>query len=638
MAVGEKRNTNQISQVSWTDGTAMDVYYWLDHSFQYSSNINCDDELHWLKLSTKSHFTSSYSKCHLLSLWNYWVMALPVDTVHSSDEIALKRFQYKSANTGTAWFQEIDSKAWTSYAPNYDAVEWVVFQDRYWFGSNRNSQKNFWYLTSLPLNWSDATQHWFEDQKIYLPYDHPEATDESIEDKDNVLLPMKWKITAILNYNNTRLVVASGQEIWVYYPELDFLNPNCPNYDPNYTPVSDDYGKTWWKRVLTYEAWVVVVWLTCSFEYLKTWCVDEWWNTKVYYYQGNNNLRNTFVYNLVDLTWVRVVKVYNINWIDYYVSSLDGSDWFVNLYKLVWTTPVQLFKQRAWLDQLDVNFKAPYFVWPVGMSAAYSMWKFYIADAYGLFQFTYSPQWFDKWYMKWGLYNNKQVYWVCENKWWLYVSTQDWCYAMRVWDTWVDEYQEQWVLISREYEWKEWGTITKMLDEIRLNYELNPLTYDNGSIDIYVSPNNLWRTARMFDKWEVEELSDLPSANSCIAGDYYWVAEDNTYYLVRTVREEWIDHNEWWDVWDVIPWYKTVAWWFKVMHIEQKNGKTRTERSNLFNDLWAWKESAFKFDWQTITYAIVITRWEETKATPIVRQIDIRYHTKDKTNNVYDIN
>lgn len=582
MAVGEKRNTNQISQVSWTDGTAMDVYYWLDHSFQYSSNINCDDELHWLKLSTKSHFTSSYSKCHLLSLWNYWVMALPVDTQHSADELALKRFQYNSANTGSAWFQEIDSKAWTSYAPSYDAVEWVVFQDRYWFGSNRDSQDDrLWYMTSLPLNWSNATQQWFEWQKIYIPYDHPEATDESIEDPSNVLLPMKWKITAILNYNNTRLVVASGQEIWVYYPELDFLNPNCPNYDPDYTPVTSDYGKTGWKRVLTYEPWVVVVWLTCSFEYLKTWCVDEWWNTKVYYYQGNNNLRNTFVYNLVDLTWVRVTKVYSINWIDYYVSSLDGSDWFVNLYKLVWTTPVQLFKQRAWLDQLDVNFKAPYFVWPVGMSAAYSMWKFYIADAYGLFQFTYSPQWFDKWYMKWGLYNNKQVYWVCENKWWLYVSTEDWCYAMRVWDTWVDEYQEQWVLISREYEWKEWGTITKMLDEIRLNYELNPLTDDNWEIDVYVSPNNLWRTTQHFTE---------------------------------------------------------ASHWYHVMHIEQENGKTRTEKSNLFNDLWAWNESAFKFDWQTITYAIVITRWEESKATPIVRQIDIRYHTKDKTNNVYDIN
>jgi hypothetical protein len=73
------------------------------------------------------------------------------------------------------------------------------------------------------------------------------------------------------------------------------------------------------------------------------------------------------------------------------------------------------------------------------------------------------------------------------------------------------------------------------------------------------------------------------------------------------------------------------------MHIDQTNAWTRTEKSNLFNDLDEWK-SAFKFDWQTITYAIVITRWTEHKATPIVRQIDIKYHTKDKTNNVYNIN
>lgn len=32
----------------------------------------------------------------------------------------------------------------------------------------------------------------------------------------------------ILNYNNTRLVVAVGNELRVYYPELDLTNPNCP--------------------------------------------------------------------------------------------------------------------------------------------------------------------------------------------------------------------------------------------------------------------------------------------------------------------------------------------------------------------------------------------------------------------------
>jgi hypothetical protein len=591
MAVGEKRNTNQISQVSWVDWTAMDVYYWMDHSFQYSSNINCDDELHWLKLSTKAYFTTHFAGCQLTSVWDNGVVALDVTWLAKP-----KWFdQYTFFSGGTAKWD----KDWYYSNSDYHICPWVVFQDYFWFPITDSQGNNM--LSSIRVTW-DAS-----DQYTLSPRDHPEATDESIEDASTAMDKMdvtNWVITAILNYNNTRLVVACWQEIWVYYPELDEANPVT---HPHNTVPLEDHWKTWWKKVLTYEAWVTIVGLTCSFECLKTWCVDEWWNTKVYYYQGNNNLRNTFVYNLVDLTWVRVLRVYNINGIDYYVSSLDGTDGFVNLYKLVWTTPVELFKTRAWLDQLDVNFKAPYFVWPVWLNAAYCRWKFYIADAYGLFQFTYNPQWFDKWYMKWWLYNNVQVYWVCENQWYLYVSTEWWCYIMRVIDTWLpvpeskngmeitykDEwYQPQWVLISREFEWKEWWTFTKMLDEIRLNYELNPWTNYNWMIDIYVSPNNLWKNTHSFT-----EASN----------------------------------------------------WYHVMHIEQKNWKTRTEKSNLFNDLGNGSESSFKFDWQTITYAIVITRYDapnnpsETqlaaqRATPIVRQIDLRYHVKDKTNNVYDIN
>jgi hypothetical protein len=74
------------------------------------------------------------------------------------------------------------------------------------------------------------------------------------------------------------------------------------------------------------------------------------------------------------------------------------------------------------------------------------------------------------------------------------------------------------------------------------------------------------------------------------------------------------------------------------MHIDQENIGTRTERTTLINDLGEDAKSAFKFDRQTITYAIVLTRGTEKKATPIVRQIDMLYHCKDKINNVYDIN
>lgn len=554
MAVGEKRSTWVISQVSWTDWTAQDVYYWQEHSFQYSANINCDDELHGIKLSQKAVKLNDCAWCQLVSAWKNGVFALPMEWG------TVKLIKY-DVEYGTRTI----TNAGTILQSQRKRIPWTVFQDYFWYWENKDTT---WAFYRINVTWAGGTT-------AVIAYDHPDYTDESIMDPTNIGANMEWAMSAILNYNNTRLVVACGTSIWVYYPELERL------YNATHTTPATPWT-VGWKKVLEFEAWTTIVALTCTFEYLKVWAVDEWWNTKVYYYQGNNNLRSTFVYNVVDLTGVRVTNVYSINWIDYYVSSQDWTDWYVNLYKMVGNTPVNLFHQRWWLDPLDVNFKAPYFVWPCGIDAGYTDWTFYIADTYGLFRFKYTPQWYDKGYMKWWLYNSPhQPYGVCFNQWFLYVSYEDNCYAMRAYDTWVDWFQSEWVLISREYEGKEWGTLTKMLDEIRLNYELNPLTNNKWSIDIYVSPNNLWKNTHTFTE-----------ANN----------------------------------------------WYHVMHIDNTNWATRTEKSNLFNDLGTWDASSFKFDWQTITYAIVINQDTSTHATPIVRQIDIRYHTKDKVNNVYDIN
>jgi hypothetical protein len=110
-----------------------------------------------------------------------------------------------------------------------------------------------------------------------------------------------------------------------------------------------------------------------------------------------------------------------------------------------------------------------------------------------------------------------------------------------------------------------------MLDEVKLNYELNPLTNNVGTIDIYVSPNNLWRTTGEF-----------------------------------TLAKN----------------------WYHVMHIDSKSKDTRTEASYAVNNFINSMPSSFAFDWQTITYAIVLRQATNTHATPIVRQIDLIYHTK----------
>lgn len=557
MAVWEKRTNWVISQVSRTDWTAQDVYYGLEHSFQYSANINTDDEMHGIKLANEPAFTSNYAQCQLVSLWNYWVIALP-----TKSSTAPKKFSYNGSSR-TWW-----SSAWPAVKPPTwfampSTCPWTMFQWRFWYWVTNNWKSA---VTSI-----DPAASWW-DPEYFIPCDHQDSTDESISTADTTPLEtFIWSITAILNYNNTRLVIACWQDIRVYYPELDQKSWNI-------------YWATWWKKTLTYRAGIYVVALTCTFEYLKVWAVDEWWNTKVYYYQWNNNLRDTFVYNVIDLTGEKVLRVYSINSLDYFITSIDWTDGYVNLNKMVWNVPVQLFHQRAGLDPLDVNYKAPYFVWPVWINAAYKSGRFYIADSYGVFQFKYTPQSFDKWYMKWKLSNStREVYGVCENKGFLYVSDEDGCRAMRIYDTWVDGYQSNWVLISREFEGKEWWTVTKMLDEIRLNFELNPGTNDVWTIDIYVSPNNLWKSTSSF-------------------------TESNGRYHAMSITSD----SKW----------------------------TRTEKSNLLNNMWNSSKSSFAnmWDWQTITYAIVMRQSEPTNATPIVRQIDLRYHVKDKTNNVYDIN
>jgi len=547
MAVGEPRKNWVISQVSRTDWTALDQYYWLEHSFIYSANINCDDELHGIKLSQKVINSSSYSDCQLVSAGEHWVFAIPLNWW------TVSRISCNGSSISWSWTSM--SVSWS-----YDVAWATIFQDSLYVWWNASSAGWFYKVNNTGA-WSVET---------LLPFDHPEATDESISNKDNVLWNMEWNITAILNYNNTRLVVAAGSTIWVYYPELDQW------------PISNIRGSTGWKKVMDFEAGVKIVWLTCTFEYLKVWAVDEWWNTKVYYYQGNNNLRDTFVYNVIDLTGEKVTRVYSINSVDYYVSSVDWTDWYVNFNKMVGNVPVPLFKQRAGLTPMDINTKDPYFVWPCSIDAAYQMWSYYVADAYWIFKFNYTANSYDKWYMKWKLNSSSvQPAWLCICANFLYFSDANWCHAVRIYDTGKDWYQLEWVLISREYEWQYWWCVTKMIDEIRLAYEMNPRTNSNWWIDVYVSPNNLW-------------TSTYP-------------------------------------VWD------GSDWWYHVMSLTQENALTRIEVSYALNNFINNMPSAFGFDWQTLNYCIKITRGTEQTATPIVRWIEIRYHTKDKTNLVEDI-
>ena len=89
-------------------------------------------------------------------------------------------------------------------------------------------------------------------------YDHIEDSDESIS---NISLlgvttmngTMGPGINQVLNFNNTRLVCGVGQDLRVYYPELDKTGE--AQYDPNTQTIRTViFGETGWKKVQRFEA------------------------------------------------------------------------------------------------------------------------------------------------------------------------------------------------------------------------------------------------------------------------------------------------------------------------------------------------------------------------------------------------
>lgn len=594
----ENYTKGTLADVSWRDMLAQDPYFGLANSFQYSENINCDDELHGIKLSQRVMEKDSCANCQLISAGNR-IFAVPVEKESSGNVYYLDKSPDHNDEddldlTRFPWNVHTVSGAIDSWATKMG--ESVIFQDYLWISYTVGGRSTFSRI-NVAASTPSATQ-------ITGIYDHVEDSDESITDINTKNGYMGPDIFQVINFNNTRLVCGCGEELRVYYPELDMTWETM--YDKStQQPRTVVFGETWWKRVQRFEAWCNIVGLTCDFEYLKVWVTDEWWNTKMYYYPGNNDLRNTFVYNLIDMTGTKVLRTYNINGIDYFTASLDWTDWYITFNKVIGDTPVQIFKQRGWLTQYDTNQKAWYFVGPTTRDAWYQDGNFYVGDAFGVFKFAFNPQGYDTWYLKWKMREHKQAapgtVGLCVAWNFVFVSDQDGIKAMRLYDTGVDWYQNRWLLVSREMEWDYGGCVAKIIDELRCHYEFNNLkdsqgdyllsVADLGEIDVYLSPNNL----RQHADPEIDPTG-----------------------------------------------------WYHVMHLDGTSRETRYEKIGKFSQLQIGEDAqwnpiywnpVFEFDRETITYCIVIREWHRlAQWTPIVREVSLRYHLKGKANEVYELN
>ena len=587
--MAEAYKTGNLADVSWRDMLAQDPYFGLSNSFQYSENINCDDELHGIKLSQRVMKIDQWENSQLITAG---------ERVFIVPQIAGEKVKYIDKADDPNQDDAIDDSRFPWTAPEDTSIviptgttvgEAVVFQDYVWIPISDNTNNQSYFIKINVYNENDM--------QTYSPiYDHIEDSDESIWNISTLGVTtkfwvMKAGINQVLNFNNTRLVCGVGEDLRVYYPELD------ATWEQQRDAVTQTMRavvkwETGWKKVQYFEAGCKIVWLTCDFEYLKVRVTDEGRDTKMYYYPGNNDLRNTFVYNIVDMTGTKVLRTYNINGVDYFTASLDGSAWYITFNKVIGWTPVQLLTQRWWLSKYDANQKAGYFIWPTTWESKYLDWNFYVGDAYGVFKFKYNPGWYDTGYLKWKIRDTGEVtVGLCIAWNFVFISDEHGIKAMRLYDTGIDGYEKKGILISREMEGDYGGTISKMIDEIRLHFELNPLIASSQNawdIDVYLSPNNSW----------------------------------------KNVDPEIDDTGRW-----------------HVIHIDwdstKQNRSTRYEKISALNKLDGWSP-AFEFDRETITYCVVIKRWtlpDEGIAqwTPIVREVNLIYHTKEKTNNILEL-
>ena len=570
-----------ISDVSWRNMLSQDPYFWLKNSFQYSENINCDDELHGIKLSQRIMSKNDCANCQLVSAGDM-VFTVPM----SGWNIKYFERSQRPSSFDLTWFPGGTIKN-TGGSVSWTVGEAVIFQDRLRASYFSNTESTFSRIqkpsaggTPTPLTVPTAI------------YDHIEDSDESISSISLLGLTTfngtMWPgINQVLNFNNTRLVCGVGQDLWVYYPELDKTGDQ--QYDPNTQTIRTVvFGETGWKKVQRFEAGCQIVGLTCDFEYLKVRVTDEGWNTKMYYYPGNNDLRNTFVYNIIDMTGTKVLRTYNINGVDYFTASLDGTDSYITFNKVIGKIPIQIFTQRGGLCKYDINQKAWYFVGPTSRGAEYINGDFYVADSYGVFKFEFQPSSIDPGYLKWKVRSTaEKTIGLCIAWNFVFISDQHGIKAMRLYDTGVDWYESKGILISREMEGDFGGCVSKVLDSVKCHFELNTVISDSqdaGDIDIYMSPNNQWRN--------VDPESD-----------------------------------------------STGRW--HVLHIDgdasKQNRNTRYEEVNELNKLNNGNP-AFEFNRETITYCVVIkSNDEEAQWTPVVREILAQYHLEGKTNDVYEL-
>lgn len=533
-------------------GITDDPFVGMAGSFQYAENLNVFDDPRWIKLTTAWRKSASYKSCKLVSGWDY-IIRIPTTW-------SVQKVTPESRPSGTT------IGTLSNDMTPFDAT---IFA---WFVNVIASlNDNLGVIFAYPLNGGT--------QKTFVPKDKTWNRESMFPNTPIITMGVETPTycSCICNFNNSMMLVGNWNFLRAYNPAEDTW---ATIVDPTYWDVHAE----WWKIVKIYDADTTIYDISPKADYVEIFLRDGAGNTKIHYYPWIFDMEDSGLMKSVELPNTRVNRVYPHMTKEMIVTTYDGSNNNVSLREVIGydTYPV-MRSHRAGLSPYDVQHKLGFFTWPCSEDMARYEQRAYIADV----EWIWELNWYDAKKMpvanlRWKFNDeddDKTPKGLAVAKDFIFASYDDGEYCARIYDTanpaW---YAEQGTLISRVIETEYGGEFTKNLVRWLVQFEMNNLTDDNGTIDIYVC-------------WNRERNS----------------MDDDAWIHIAQITQDDADFGS-----------QTSGWWYSI--------GTCVHR---FQNAGDW---SFMQDRQVIEYKVVITRWAEEDASPVLRGLLMEYDVKNKTN------
>ena len=342
-----------------------------------------------------------------------------------------------------------------------------------------------------------------------------------------------------------------------------------------YNPAEDLWwvgiDATWWKIVKQYNANCNILDISPKADYVEIFIDDGYGNTKIHYYPWIYDMEDSGLMKNVVLPNTRIDRVYPHMTREMVLISLDGSLNNVSLREVLGyeTYPV-MRSHRAWLSPYDVQHKLWFFTWPCSTDMVWYDGRAYIADV----EWIWELNWYD---------NNKMP-----------VATLRW----KIHDE-SDDRTPRGLAIAKDFIYVSYDSAEYCA---RIYDTANPRWY----VDQWVLISRVIETeyggefTKNLTSWLVQfEMNNLTDEN--------WKIE---IYVCGNRQRNSIDDDA----------------WIKIAEINQDDTWTCVHKFEQGG------ERSFMEDWQTIEYKVVITRWEEEDASPVLRSLLMNYDIKEKTN------